>query len=67
MSTEFVPSPRTTGLPGPVAGSIRPNEPVPCQHCGSPNTKLATRTDYFDYVRCSTCCQVWSVPSRWDV
>ena len=33
-----------------------------CEHCGSADTAIATRTENVIYIRCVTCLQVWSVP-----
>jgi hypothetical protein len=33
-----------------------------CPTCDYSNTHVATRTPYFLYIRCRSCCEVWSVP-----
>jgi hypothetical protein len=37
-------------------------KPPPCERCASPQTEVATRTDYYLYIRCGACMHVWSVP-----
>jgi len=34
----------------------------PCLSCGRSTVQVATRTDYYLYLRCDECWHVWSVP-----
>ncbi len=36
-------------------------DPPPCPKCALIHTHVATRTEYFLYVRCRECGHVWSV------
>jgi hypothetical protein len=49
---------------GTTPGERRRNRltPPPCSACGGNRTHVASRTDYYLYVRCEECGSVWSVP-----
>jgi hypothetical protein len=34
----------------------------PCLSCGKPTVQVATRTDYYLYLRCGECWHIWSIP-----
>ena len=61
------PEPAATDPATPVPTFVdRRREPrfqiPPCVTCAYNNTHVATRTPYFLYIRCRSCCEVWSVP-----
>jgi hypothetical protein len=61
------PEPAATDSTTPVPPFVdRRREPrfqvPPCVTCASSNTHVAARTPYFLYIRCRSCCEVWSVP-----
>jgi hypothetical protein len=61
------PEPAATDPATPVQTFVdRRREPrfhVPtCVTCAYSNTHVATRTPYFLYIRCRSCCEIWSVP-----
>jgi len=37
---------------------------TPCPKCGQREVVLGTQTEYFVYLRCSVCFEVWSIPER---
>jgi uncharacterized Zn finger protein len=37
---------------------------TPCPKCGEKEVVLGTQVEYFVYLRCELCHEVWSIPER---
>ena len=37
---------------------------TPCPKCSKKEVVLGTQTEYFVYLRCSLCYEVWAIPER---